>query len=89
MIEIKSETPTTHGEEEEGVKLEEGEADDLNNNERPASVKKEEEEEEEEGKSEGMGPMETATLILLSRIALFNKVRTIFLFRKECCYQLC
>ena len=82
MIEIKSETPTTHGEkEEEAVKLEDQkvEADDLNNNERPASVKKEEEEEEEEGKSEGMGPMETATLILLSRIALFNKVRTIFL----------
>ena len=63
------------------------EGDDLNNNEKveTVEVKKEdqeeiEEEEEEEGRDEeegrvgGMSPMETATLLLLSRIAMFNKV---------------
>ena len=66
----------------------EDDRDDLNNNERSESVhvktEQEEREREEGGNGEervgsGMNPMETATLLLLSRIALFNKVRAYYL----------
>ena len=65
----------------------EADADDIDQENLIINIKKEsnenglcdgEDREEEEPESTQMSPVETATLLLLSRIALFNKVRPLF-----------
>jgi hypothetical protein len=81
MIEGKEE-PEAKMNQEEGGHHESNKAEEMNNNDLRVKEEDEDMEEEEEMEEEerrrlggfGMTPMETATLLLLSRIAMFNKV---------------
>ena len=98
MIEIKSETFEIEEKEdaeetnrEDNGKEEEEEKEEMNNNDIGENIEVKEEDERDGVEDDddggegggGMSPMETATLLLLSRIAMFNKVSFVNSFHSE------